>query len=127
MVTHRRNNEAAERAAARRRREDDAPRLRAQAPDLVSLCLHIDEQRGNGTITVARHTRRVVVEHAPALFALPCADRDCRGGGHDLTSEIVHALAKRQTSFEGHHACEGQIGSSPCPNVLHYVAEATYR
>ena len=76
----RRNNAAAERFAERRRREQDAPRLVDQVPGLLSLEISIDERSG---ATGVKHTRRVVVDQAPALFLLPCGDSRCADGEHD--------------------------------------------
>src|SRR5262245_36083864 len=96
MANLRRNTEAAQRAAARKQREDDAPRLLTEVPNLESLRLEIDVRRETGTLSGGTHIRRVVVENAPALFFVPCADRDCNDGGHDLTREIMTALRKNQ-------------------------------
>ncbi len=123
----RRNNEAAQRTLARRQREDDAPRLSAEVPRLESLRLEIDERRGSGAVTGSTHIRRVVVENAPALFIFPCSDRDCKEGGHDLTDEIVRSLGRSETTFEGTHVCDGQLGSARCGSILKYVGTATYK
>jgi hypothetical protein len=127
MANLRRNTEAAQRAAARRQREDEAPRLQTEVPNLESLRLEIDVRRETGVLSGGTHIRRVVVENAPALFFVPCADRDCQDGGHDLTREIMTALRKTQTRFEGQDACAGQVGPARCGNVLRYVGVATYR
>jgi hypothetical protein len=127
MANPRRNLEAQQRAAARRQREDDAPRLRDKAPRLESLKLEVDEVRGADAVAGASHIRRVVVEHAPALFVIPCSDRDCKEGGHDVTEPILESLTAEQTSFEGRHACAGQVGAAPCGLTMRYRATATYR
>lgn len=116
--------EASERATERRRAEDAAPRLIADVPRLESLRLEIDERRADVVIT---HLRRVVVATAPALFALTCAQRDCTGGGHDITSEVMTALRRGEERFSGHRTCRGQIGPSDCGGTLDYVGIAVYR
>lgn len=126
MANFRRNSDASLRATARRQREDEAPRLRTEVPDLDSLNLEVREQLESGTVT-STHIKRVVVDHAPALFVLSCADRSCKDGGHDLTREILTALRNHKTAFEGSHACDGSIGSSRCTSTLHFKAVATYR
>ena len=123
----RRNSQAAERAAERRKREDEAPRLNAEVPRLESLRLEIEARRSGAAVGGTAHIRRIVVENAPALFLLPCSDRDCREGGHDLTREIMAQLTRGSAEFEGEHACDGQLGSVPCGSVIRYVAVATYR
>lgn len=126
MVHPRRNSEAAQRAAARRLREDEAPRLITEVPLLESLNIDVEEHLASGTVA-STHVRRVVVERAPALFDMPCNDRSCKEGGHDLTRQILADLRRGKTRFEGSHPCEGNIGSSRCQMILKYVAHATYR
>jgi hypothetical protein len=110
----------------RRQREDDAPRLREEVRQLASLALEIDEYRGAGTFLAARYTRRIVVEHAPALFEIPCTEERCRGGGYDLTYQIMRALKAKHTLFDGQEACPGQLGSGECGRTLQYTARASY-
>lgn len=110
----------------RRQREDDAPRLRQEVRQLASLAIEIAEYRSAGTALAARHTRRVVVEHAPALFEIPCTEERCRGGGYDLTYEIMRALKAKRTLFDGQETCSGQLGSGECGRTLRYTAHATY-
>jgi hypothetical protein len=123
----RRVSEAAQRAAARRQREDDAPRLKDIAPTLESLKLEVDQRRAADSVTGTSHIRRIVVENAPALFIVPCADRACTDGGHDLTREILQALQKKLDKFEGQHACQGNVRTAHCGSVLRYSATAVYR
>jgi hypothetical protein len=93
-------------------------------PDLASLELEIEELSGaSGT----KHTRRILVDRAPALFLLPCGDPRCEGGEHDLTSPVMHALRARESSFSGTDECTGTLGSSPCARVVRFAATAKYR
>ncbi len=122
-----RRGDAAERYAERRRREEEAPRLLAVVPTLESLRLEISEHRAGGTLSEAAHVRRIVVERAPALFVLPCHDAACKGGGHDITHEVMRALREKSEHFTGESPCNGSVGSSECRRVLAYVATATYK
>ncbi len=122
-----RSSPAAEQLAERRRREDDAPRLMERVPQLESLRLEIQELRGGSTLPGSTHVRCIPVASAPALFELACLDTSCQDGIHDLTHEILRALAARATSFQGEDACRGHTGSAECQRVLRYVATATYR
>lgn len=115
------------RAQERRKREDDAPRLAAEVPKLVSLRLEIVEMRAGGSIAESSHIRRVVVDSAPALFVLPCRDSECRDGGHDLTTRIMHALQRGEERFEGEDGCRGSIGAGACTRTVRYVGSAEYR
>jgi hypothetical protein len=110
----------------RRQRENDAPRLRQEVGQLTSLALEVSEYRSAGGFLAARHTRRIVVEHAPALFEIPCTEERCRGGGYDLTYHVMRSLKSKSTEFEGEDSCPGQMGSGECGRVLHYTARASY-
>jgi len=124
---HRRQGEAAQRFAERRRREDEAPRLLQEVPRLRSLRLDIDEHTREGVVSSEpAHIRRIVVEHAPALFFLPCGDTRCRDGGHDVTRAVMAALRDGKTQFEGEDACSGTQGSGHCGRILHYIGMATF-
>ncbi len=123
----RRNTDAANRFAERRQREDAAPRLSAELPKLETLKLDIDERRPGVVASEVSHIRRVVVDHAPALFELPCSDPSCRDGGHDLTSQIMRSLHRGETKFEGEDSCLGHVGNASCGRILRYVATATYK
>jgi hypothetical protein len=120
------NKQAYLRAIERRRREDDAARLKAKVPTLSSLVIEVKESGEEvGDLDVS-YIRRVVVDRAPAMFELPCSDRRCDGGGHELTRRFLKALRDGQATFEGTHRCAGNIKEEDCPLELHFVANATY-
>jgi hypothetical protein len=110
----------------RRRREDEASRLHDRVPDLRSLKLEVEEQRGASTLAETRHVRVIVVERAPALFLLPCGDRDCRDGGHDVTDAVLRNLLSGAERFEVEDTCIGNIRSAECGRTVRIVAKATY-
>lgn len=124
---NRRHSEASQRFAERRKREDEAPRLSAEFPKLESLRLEIEERRSGSPVGEAGYIRRIMVDHAPALFVLPCGDPSCKDGGHEITDGLLRALRGGQGRFETEDPCRGQIGSSECQRVLHCIAIATYR
>lgn len=126
MFNRRKPSPAELRNAERRQREDAATRLRAEVPTLLTLELAISESRSGSVLAETRHVRRVVVERAPGHFELPCTDRSCSEGGHDLTREIMASLRGNQRRFEGGHHCDGNVGSGACNRELRYVAVATY-
>jgi hypothetical protein len=125
MMNSRKNSVQALRFAERRRREDDAPRLREQVPSLSTLQLEVEDR--SGVVEGSRHTRRVVVDRAPALFLVPCADPRCIDGEHDLTTMVMRGLRSHETSFHGEDPCRGSVGPSACPRVLQFEAVAAYR
>jgi hypothetical protein len=122
-----RSREAAERFAERRRREDEAPRLRHVVPRLVACRLEIEETRAGVTSAEIAHTRRVVVEHAPALFVIPCGDPSCRDGGHDITSDLMRGLREGKAETRGEDRCFGHTGMADCGRILRFKAFAEYR
>lgn len=123
----RRNAEREERLTLRYKREAAAGKLLEKLPNLTSLSLAINEVRPDGRTSDAPYIRRVVVEHAAALFEVPCSFSDCKDGGYDITREILDGLASRKANFDGERACRGRCGASKCTRVLRYVATATYR
>ena len=122
-----RKSRATERMNERRRREDEAPRLSTVVPELESLRLELAEKRGDVAIPEATHIKRVVVEHAPALFLIPCGESACRDGGHDITRAVLRGLQTRMEVYEGDDPCSGQTGSAPCGRSLVFTAYATYK
>jgi hypothetical protein len=121
----RRISEAAKRAAERRERENAANRLHDLVPELEGLTINIDERRPGERESEVRHIRHIVISQAPALFDLPCCDRQC-DGHHDLTRKILSALRAHKTQIEGHDRCVGQSRNGDCGLELHFVAEASY-
>ncbi len=121
----RRMSEAATRFDERRQRERDAQRLRARVPLLATLRLDVAE--GHGAISAGpKHARIVMVETAPALFELACADASCRDGGHDLTVAVMRGLVEGKTHFEVDSQCHGNVGSAECGRNVHVDVSATY-
>jgi hypothetical protein len=112
----------------RQRDEDDAPRLAAEIPRLRTLRMTVAFTRGASKLVESTHIRVVVVQRAPALFRVACADHDCRDGGHDITDSVMNALRRGATTFSGEDACHGTLGSaeSRCSGNMRFEAEATY-
>lgn len=116
-----------ERKVQRNERETAAGRLLLKVPELASLDIAIHETRPQGCVSDNHYIRRVVVDHAPALFEVPCSDPACEDGGYDVTREFLYALASHNPKFEGQQACRGRCNTLDCARVLRYVATATYR
>jgi hypothetical protein len=122
---YRRNSPRALRYVERKRREDEAPRLIDAVPDLVSLRLDIEDR--SGIAEGSTHTRRVVVDRAPALFLVPCSEARCDAEEHDLTPAILRALKDHAATFHAEDTCTGSVGPSPCTRKLQVDAVASYR
>jgi hypothetical protein len=116
-----------ERFAARRRQEDDAPRLHDVVPTLTSCRIVIEQGRPDSTTADVTHTRRIVVEHAPALLIVPCSDSSCREGGHDISAQLLRGLREGRTEVKGEDVCHGHVGTATCGRVLRFTAHAEYR
>jgi hypothetical protein len=125
-MNRRRQNDAAARFKERRQRENDAPRLQEEVPGLQTLRLELEEFRKGGTTPLVSHTRHVVVQRAPALFLMPCGERDCVDGGHDLTRQMLRELESSSERFEGEHECDGLRNGATCNHTLRYRAQASY-
>ncbi len=124
---YQRNTEALERRRERQQREDSAPRLSTEVPALKNLRLVISYHRGDVAVQPG-HTRVVVVQRAPALFQVTCADKECKNGGHDITEDVMNHLRAGDKVFSGSATCDGELGTPPtrCGSELRYEAEATY-
>ena len=125
MMGSRHRSEANARFEERRQREHDSLRLRERVPDLTSLRLEIVEGRGE-TKADPKHTRIIMVDTAPALFVLPCADHACRDGGHDVTGAILRGLHAGSASFHIDDDCQGSIGPTGCGRKMSLTVLATY-
>jgi len=98
----------------------------AEVPRLQSLVLEISEKSAGSPVAEPTHVRRIVGQHAPALFVLPCGDARCRDGGHDVTYAVMRALSAGETRFDGRDDCTGSLGTASCSRVLDFAGTATY-
>lgn len=124
---YQRNTEALERRRERQQREDSAARLTDEVPNLRTLRLVMNYRRGAVEVQPG-HTRVVVVQRAPALFAVTCPEKECKSGGFDFTADVMRALKAGETAFKGTTTCEGVLGAegARCGCEIHYEADATY-
>jgi hypothetical protein len=111
--------------AERRRREDESPRLLAVIPRLTAVRLELSESRGEGQVEFT-HIKRIALENAPSVFAIPCGEPRCKHGSYDLTDSILTALRRGLPRVEASDTCMGEVGSAQCGRVLKCVAVAEY-
>ena len=111
--------------AERRRREDESLRLRAVVPRLLALRLELSESRGEGQIEFS-YIKRIVPEHAPSVFMIPCGEPRCKHGSYDLTEPILSALRRGEPQVRATDTCLGDVGTAQCGRVLHCIAVAEY-
>jgi hypothetical protein len=122
----RRSAEVMRRAEERRQRADGARRLHDVVPELESLELEIHESREGQPGQEVTHKRYIIVARAPALFEIPCSDRKCCEGGHDVTATVMQHLLGHDRQFEGRHVCAGHLKDGDCAYELRFVASARY-
>ena len=122
----RRDQPVSEATAEHRRREDAAPRLRDAAPKLESLRVTFEDVQEPGRTQFPSYVRPIVVASAPAHFEVRCMEPKC-DGRHDLTPQILAAIARSQVSFSGQSTCNGMVADAGCTRTLAYTCEATYR
>ena len=89
------------------KREDEAPRLKEKVPTLASLRLELEEYSQDHAVVGTRRVRLIVIDNAAALFEIPCSDSKCEDGGHEVTREVMAALAKQPARFELESGCHG--------------------
>ena len=87
--------------------------------------LEVEEFTAEGTCALFSHTRIIVVARAPAMFEVPCSERDC-DGIHSLTRDLLRGLRASAENIEGEGECFGVRGNAPCRRRLHYRATARY-
>ncbi|HHH29587.1 MAG TPA: hypothetical protein ENK57_14745 [Polyangiaceae bacterium] len=113
-------------AKKRREREDAAKRLNEVVPELESLKMWINDTADvEGALPVS-YVRHVVVTTAPALFDLPCGDKKCEEGGHDVTKKVIRRLRRGDTRWTGKSRCRGSKKGEPCARELEVEVEAEY-
>lgn len=122
-----RRSGASERYAARRQQEDEAPRLKDVAPSLLTCRIELSEARAGQAIAEVSHVRHLVVDRAPALVLVACADPSCRDGGHDISHVLLRGFRDEELEIRGESACHGTFGTASCARVLRFVARPTYR
>ena len=108
------------------KREDEAPRLKEKMPTLTSLRLELEEFSEDHSVVGTRRVRLIVIDHAAALFEIPCSDPKCEDGGHEVTREVMTALAKQPARFEFESSCHGFLAGHPCGRRLKIIGQAEY-
>jgi hypothetical protein len=121
-----RRTDAMDRFAERRRQEDAAPRLRDMVPRLTACRIVLEETREDVTSASVAHTRRLVVERAPALLIIPCTDALCKDGGHDISANLLRGLRDGLLEIRGEDTCHGYVGGGSCGRLLKFTAFAEY-
>jgi hypothetical protein len=119
--------EREERRVQRVQREAVAGKLLQRFPEVTSLDITVHEARPEGCVSDSHYIRRIVLEHAPALFEVPCSYPSCEDGGYDITHDVIAALTARDPKVEGEKACRGRCGSLDCTRVLRFVVKIGYR
>jgi len=109
------------------KREDEAPRLKEKVPTLAALRLELEEFSETHSVVGTRRVTLVVIDRAAALFEIPCSDPKCEEGGHDVTREVLSALARQPSRFEFESTCHGYVAQRPCGRMLRVIGQAEYK
>jgi hypothetical protein len=117
---------AARTAQARRIREDESNRLHDVVPELKGLRFNIEDQAAFEVAPPLTYIRHVIVATAPAMFDLPCLDRKCEDGGHDVTGRVLSGLKRRADAIDGSSRCRGTRNGEPCERELNFRLSASY-
>lgn len=126
MMRRGRDLDAKRRMLERWRKQDESKRLRDCVPDVRELSIAVEERAPDDVLGTVSHVRRVPVDSAPALFEIPCSNRDCLGGIFDLTAPVLAELRAGKTRFDGTCRCSGEVDGAPCPHEARYVGVARY-
>jgi hypothetical protein len=57
---------------------------------------------------------------------LPCGDKDCREGGHDLTEAVLRGLSNGQAEFSVEDQCLGNVRGVECGRIVRIAVRASY-
>jgi hypothetical protein len=113
-------------ARKRREREEAAKRLAEVVPELESLKLDISDTADYEGALPVSYIRHVIVTMAPAMFDLPCGDKKCEEGGHDVTRKMMRRLRRGDTHWSVKSKCRGSKKGEPCTRELEFEVEAEY-
>ena len=108
------------RRLARLQRKLDAGFMAAQFPEVASIVINMTyNQRG-----IQKSLPRVVnfFPGSYALFRIDCLNKECVGGGFDLTQVITGMIRSRRESAKGNLSCEGDGLSADHSTIIYEVS-----
>ena len=94
--------------------------MAAQFPEVASIAVNMTyNQRG-----IAKSLPRIVnfFPGSYALFKIDCLNKDCVGGGFDLTQIITAMITNHRKSAQGDLSCEGEGPSAGHSGIVYEVA-----
>jgi hypothetical protein len=97
----------------------DAGFVSAHFPDVDSIVINMMySQRG-----IQKSLPRIVnfFPGSYALFRIDCLNKDCVGGGFDLTKVITAMIGNRKETAKGELSCEGNGSSSDHSAIVYDV------
>ena len=92
----------------------------SQFPDVASIVINMMYKQ-----TGIRESLPRVVNFFPgscALFRIDCLNKECVGGGFDLTQVITGMIKNRKVAAKGTLSCEGDGPSAAHSNIAYEVA-----
>lgn len=104
----------------RQQRKLDAGFMNDQFPEVENIVINmVYNQRG------IQNSLPRVVNFFPgsyALFRIDCLNKECLGGGFDLTQIITGMIRNRKKVAKGSLSCEGDVPSADHPSIAYEVA-----
>jgi hypothetical protein len=93
--------------------------MAAQFPEVASIAVNMTyNQRG-----IAKSLPRIVnfFPGSYALFKIDCLNKDCVGGGFDLTQIITAMITNHRKAAKGDLSCEGEGPSAGHSGIVYEV------
>ncbi len=99
--------------------------LSVRFPKLKSLKAELTYHPPTGFGQSAQIKYAVNLEHAKSIFRFDCLNKECIGGGFDLSELLAQAVAKRSKTLTGELHCQGwrdkdSVKTVYCRNILRY-------
>jgi hypothetical protein len=99
--------------------------LSARFPKLKSLKAELTYHPPGGVGQSAQIKYAVNLDHAKAVFRFDCLNKECVGGGFDLSDLLAGAVAERRKALNGEMHCQGwrdkdSVNTNQCRNILRY-------
>ena len=99
--------------------------LAVRFPRLKSLKAELTYQPPRGVGQSAQIKYAVNLEHAKAIFRFDCPNKECIGGGFELSELLAGAVAERRKKLAGEMRCQGwrdkdSVNTIHCGNILRY-------
>src|SRR5205823_2092108 len=99
--------------------------LSTRFPKLKSLKADLTYHPPGGVGQSAQLKYAVNLDHAKSVFRFDCLNKECIGGGFDLSDLLAGAVGERRKILTGKMHCQGwrdkdSVKTNHCRNILRY-------